>query len=876
MKNTENLSMVSKNSFPEKNQSTTLRKRPTFLARICLAALLCVPYATTVLGQAVTASFAGGYSQAEKDAVLRAVAYWNEIITSNGFVPNTTMYYYTGTIEFLKDNIPAGSAWGGIPQIAFSLNTTWDTGRNSQIKNGIYNMESVAIHELAHSLGILGAYDIDVPNSKVKLYYYAPPNQGYLPAGTWYDFFYVNGTKAQLDNWYNTTDNFTFNGANAMKIWGDGASKIPVPILNGTKEGSSYVHPIVPTFGNMNQSYSGATRPFFTEVELAIMMDLGHTIDLKHFFGRSIYQTHAGTIVNTDGFDRTSTYGIGLHILSGNNTIEQSAHLISNGWAGAGIRIENKNNVVKINDSFRVAANGEQGVGVLITHGAGSDYYGQDPTNATLINQGAIEARGVDGRGVWFNAGANTFDNSGKIDARRTSDGGLNKAIHIGNKAPVSAIHLMRGTDITGHIVSDHSSQTTLLTFGQSASGNGTASGSSDSGSFVMSVTGDISGRFALQTWGGTTTSDGNITALSAIVGMGTAKSTLALVGNSNTFSAGLTVNSNGTLRFGNGGSMGHYAGAINSNGGTIAFNRSDTVIFNHSINGTANLVQAGPGTLVVNSNRTNILGTTVEAGTLRFDDGGKVSGNLVNYGNVTINRSSGSITLSDVVAGVLSGAGTLTKQGSGTLTLSGNPLYTGGTIVNAGMLQITSAVTNVGDVFLNAGTVSNGGFINQLTYAGGTFNNLGGSIGTLVAANDVTGMAWGIVGCLAFDVGGTGSYSIAASTSSFIGISMSIDFAYGNIVLDLSTLINSESDCASLLLDLASLFGVSDVAGIADLNSFKVLWGNEELTIVNNGLFSSGWGAAAGGFVSAPVPEPATLAFLWLSLASLARRRRK
>ncbi len=59
----------------------------------------------------------------------------------------------------------------------------------------------------------------------------------------------------------------------------------------------------------------------------------------------------------------------------------------------------------------------------------------------------------------------------------------------------------------------------------------------------------------------------------------------------------------------------------IQSNGGFLAFNRTDTVSLTQNISGNAGLAQNGTGTLLVmSSNNTYTGDTIVNAGTMRFE----------------------------------------------------------------------------------------------------------------------------------------------------------------------------------------------------------------------------------------------------------------
>ncbi|MFG1395280.1 autotransporter-associated beta strand repeat-containing protein, partial [Xanthobacter agilis] len=109
---------------------------------------------------------------------------------------------------------------------------------------------------------------------------------------------------------------------------------------------------------------------------------------------------------------------------------------------------------------------------------------------------------------------------------------------------------------------------------------------------------------------------------------------------------------------------------------------------------------------------------TVISAGTLALSGSGSIAASstvtvdgtldiaAISGGSVSISNLSGSaagaITLgsktlkvlqavSGVYAGTISGAGSLTKEGEGTLTLTGTNTYTGGTVLGAGTLSVSS-----------------------------------------------------------------------------------------------------------------------------------------------------------------------------------------
>ncbi len=102
-----------------------------------------------------------------------------------------------------------------------------------------------------------------------------------------------------------------------------------------------------------------------------------------------------------------------------------------------------------------------------------------------------------------------------------------------------------------------------------------------------------------------------------------------------------------------------------------------------------------------------------------------------------------GGNSASQTYSGVLSGSGSLTKMGLGTLTLSGNSTLTGGLTINNGIVSLSGSVSNVSGVTINGNT-----------------GNLGSSLWPLVNARN---------GALALYANGTpfGSSSVTMNNAS-------------------------------------------------------------------------------------------------------------
>ncbi len=124
-------------------------------------------------------------------------------------------------------------------------------------------------------------------------------------------------------------------------------------------------------------------------------------------------------------------------------------------------------------------------------------------------------------------------------------------------------------------------------------------------------------------------------------------------------------------------------------------------------------LIKTTAGKAILSANNSFTGSVLIEAGTLQIGNGGTTgtpggSGILItNHGELVFNRGSGS-TLT--ISGVISGSGSVTKTGPGTVALTGANTYSGDTTISNGTINISSSSTlgnGSGTLILAGGTLN-------------------------------------------------------------------------------------------------------------------------------------------------------------------------
>ena len=295
-----------------------------------------------------------------------------------------------------------------------------------------------------------------------------------------------------------------------------------------------------------------------------------------------------------------------------------------------------------------------------------------------------------------------------------------------------------------------------------------------------------------------------------------------------------------------------------------------------------------GAGIATLSGTNTYSGGTTVSAGTLTLgsatalpaggnltvNTGGTLNLNNFNSSVGNLSGTGGAITMgtanlainqvgAGTYAGIISGTGSLTKNGASTLSLTGANTYSGITTVSAGSLQVGDGGT--------IGTLGTGGVINNanLTFnrsdaltvgndisGTGSLTKLGAGTTTLTGANTYSGTTTVSAGSLQVGDGGTigtlGTGSVLNNAN--LIFNRSDDLALNNLISGSGAL--AQNGAGTLFLN-----GMSSYTGATAVNSGALRVNgsiaSSSLTTVASGALLGGNGnvgnllVQAGGFIA-------------------------
>jgi outer membrane autotransporter protein len=449
-------------------------------------------------------------------------------------------------------------------------------------------------------------------------------------------------------------------------------------------------------------------------------------------WGQSNTGASGNTLINTGTVSTSGSNARAASLLGGSSTINNSGTLTSAGRDSPAVYMQGNNDTFINSGTVQTTgtASSSGSVDAVVSNTLGSSF------NATITNQAGGSIISNNGIGVRSTNGNTTITNAGLIQ------GGGGTAIKNGNGN--DTLILQTGSQIIG--MADGGGGTNVVQL----QGSGTASNA-----FVNYQTLTMQGDD--WTWAGTGTFSSALVqsgTLNLTGTLGTTTATVVATVNSgatlqaNASNLPLSVTDNGLVRFQQD-SDGAYSGLI-SGAGAVEKTGAGTLTLAPSASG-GNTYSGGTtitqGILSVTSD--NALGAST--GALTFNGGTLQFGSSFDLGagrTVSITANNGTVDtqgFNSTIAQNVTGAGSLTKLGSGTLTLNGaGNSYAGGTNVNEGTLI-------VGDAPGDSAALSGGGQVGVAAGATlGGYGSVTGDVtnsGTIAVANALTSLTSGAAG---------------------------------------------------------------------------------------------------------------------------------
>jgi autotransporter-associated beta strand protein len=203
---------------------------------------------------------------------------------------------------------------------------------------------------------------------------------------------------------------------------------------------------------------------------------------------------------------------------------------------------------------------------------------------------------------------------------------------------------------------------------------------------------------------------------------------------------SGLTIINSGTLQIGNGSVSGALGTNVIQDNGALIWNLPGNFSLATGVTGAGKFVQAGGGVTTLSASNSYSGETTISGGTLQIGSGGVLGGGNITNNAALVFNSSANSTLNQLIAGT----GSLMLLGSGTVTLTANNFFSGGSSVSNGTLMVNNTAgsgTGSGAVTVfSGGKLAGGGAIaGPVTINSGGTLMPGNLIGTLTINNTLT-----------------------------------------------------------------------------------------------------------------------------------------
>ncbi|NDC63580.1 MAG: hypothetical protein EBZ59_06240, partial [Planctomycetia bacterium] len=609
--------------------------------------------------------------------------------------------------------------------------------------------------------------------------------------------------------WGNTTALFTLNGAIGDGGQGFGLTKAgSFPLVLGGS--STYTGATTVNAGLVRLDFSQSSAPTTNILATASSLVLGGgTFNLTGKAGTTNAQTMSGLTLNagasfisfTQGASNPLLLSVGSITRRAGGTLDLSLSGVQSGSNGLATTATDSSGILggwlTVNGTTWATTSVVAGVATPLTSGSytASTAGTTAPGTAANVdfqasNSSAWSTQSVNS--LRFNTNAASTLSIAPAGVLTVSSGGILVTTNVGgNPTTISGGSLRGAAGADLVVIQNNTFASGGLTISSTITDNGSATGLTKSGLAPLTLT-------AVNTYSGTTTLNSGTLILGNDAALGTGR--LAINGGSlDVTAARQTTNANaqswnGDFAFVGSNSLNLGTGAVTLANLPAGGSRTVTVTASTlTVGGTIGdggsgfgLTKAGAGTLLLGAANTFSGPTTLSAGTLNlsnasavqnstlFYTGGtlvfdqSVGGNAFTVGGLSGNQgialvnnagtpaaitlTAGGNNASTTYSGVLSGAGGITKTGSGSLTLSGVNTHSGTTALTSGTLVIANdAALGTSRLVINGGTLDvNSAFRSvtgtnaqtwngDFTFAGSANLNLGTGPVTLGGSPTVT-----------------------------------------------------------------------------------------------------------------------------------------